>query len=149
MKELLLKALSDAIVKLDKYTPLTKKELRSVSIVDVKPIELLQFIEDNNIPKDCCFDGADNGYDAWDDILLSWEVDVVTDKEDRLKFRRKRFTTIAFRMVYDLLTTNGYKRVSYNTGLLKPFDNTTVYDMYINKEFDRLIDYYSLPFTKQ
>jgi len=44
---------------------------------------------------------------------------------------------------------NGYKRTGYNSGLLKQFDDTTVYDMYISKDFDRLVKYYSLPFVKE
>ena len=37
---------------------------------------------------------------------------------------------------------------NFKFNLLKEFDNTTVYDMYINNEIDRLIRYYSLPFKK-
>jgi len=149
MKTLIIKALNDAIGKLDRQTPITKKIIKSVSIIDVNPLDIPKFMKDNDIPDDAYFSGRDNGYDAWDDILLSWVIDVPTTDDDKLKFRIKRFTTIAFKYVYDVLTSNGYKRVGYNSGLLKDFDDTTVYDMFINKDFDRLVKYYSLPFAKE
>ena len=68
--------------------------------------------------------------------------------KDKLKFRRKRFSTIAFKRVFDLLTTNGYKRVGFNSGLLRDYKDTTVYDMYMENDFDRLVKYYSLSFVK-
>lgn len=148
MKDLMIIALNDAFALLEKAVPQTKKETKSVSIMDVKPIDIISFMANNNIPNDACFDGKDNGYDAWDDILLSWDIVVPTTDKDKLKFKKDRFSTIAFRSIYNSLTVNGYKRVGYNTGLLKQFDDTTVYDMYINKDFDRLVKYYSLPFVK-
>ena len=147
MKELLIQALNESIVLLEKQIPQTKKKTESVSIIDVKPIDLSSFIKDNNIPNDACFDGKDNGYDGWDDILLSWTIDIPTTDVDKLKFKRKRFDDIAFRRIYDLLIKSGYKREGCSTALLKQFDDTTVYDMYINKNFDRLVKYYSLRFT--
>lgn len=146
MKEFIIKALAEAMVKLDKQTPSIKKVPRSISIIDVNPLELTQFMKDNDVPDDAHFDGRDNGYDAFDDILLTWTIEVPTTDDDKLKYRKKRFTDIAWRAVFDLLTTSGYKRVGYSTRLLKDFDDTCVYDMYIAKDFDRLVKYYSLPF---
>jgi hypothetical protein len=148
MKNLIILALDNAMNKLDRITPSTKKVERTISILDVSPLHLVQFMMDNNIPDDACFSGRDNGYDAWDDILLSWDVDVPTTDKDKLTYRRKQFTTTAFKFVHDTLIENGFKRVGYSSGLLKEFDDTTVYDMYINKDFDRLVKYYSLPFNK-
>ena len=112
---------------------------------------VLTFFVGNYTMYDAYFDGVDNGYDAWMGgyIQLSWVVPVPTTDNDKLKYRRRRFTSIAWRAVFDLLTTSGYKRVGYNSGLLKDFDDTTVYDMYMAKDFDRLVKYYSLPFVKK
>ena len=148
MKELIIQALSDAFVSLEKVIPQTKKKVESISIIDVKPMELATFMKDNYIPENASFGGRDNGYDAWDDILLEWDVDVPTTDRDKLNFKRKNFTNYANQALYTLLLKNGYKRVGYSTSDLMKFDNTTVYDMYINKEFDRLEKYYSLPFVK-
>lgn len=148
MKKFIIKALNDAKIKLDKRTPSTQKIIgaKSISIIDVNPLTLPQFMKDNNIPDDAYFDGRDNGYDAWDDLLLSWDIVVPTTDKDKLKFNRRVFSTIAFQELFHLLTSNGYKRVGFNSGLLKEFDDTTVYDMYMDKDFDRLVKYYSLSF---
>ncbi len=149
MKELIIQALNDSFNLLEKQVPLTKKQNKSISILDVEPLELPTFMRDNNIPNDAYFTGKDNGYDGWDDILLAWSIDVPTTEKDKIEFKKKRFTDIAWKFIYDLLfNKNGYKRVGYNSGLLKEFDDTTVYDMYVNKEFDRLVKYYSLRFKK-
>ena len=68
--------------------------------------------------------------------------------KDKLLFKRKRFTDVAWKFVYESLIKNGYKRIGFNSALFKSFDDTTVYDMYIDKDFDRLVKYYSC-FTKQ
>lgn len=147
MKELIIEALTEAIILVEKQIPETKKSSRSISILDVKPIDLLSYMKDNNVPDDAEFDGKDNGDDGWNDILLSWYINVPTTDKDKLKYKKTRFNNIAWKKVYELLINNGYKRVPYNTGLLKEFDNITVYDMFINNEFDRLVTYYSLAFN--
>jgi hypothetical protein len=149
MKDLIVQALDAAIVLLENGTPQTKKKTIYVGIEDVKPTDILSFMKDNDIPINAEFGGKPNGDDGFDEVCLVYDVDIPTTDKDKLKHKRSRFSTTAFRLVYELLTVNGYKRVGYNSGLLKPFDNTTVYDMYINKEFDRLVEYYSLPFVKE
>ena len=64
MKDLIIKALSDACAKFDKTIPQTKKDEKFISISDVNPSDIVQFMKDNNIPNDATFGGADNGYDA-------------------------------------------------------------------------------------
>lgn len=130
-----------------KQVPQTKVEVRSVSITGLSPSELPDLMAKHNIPDNAYFDGRNNGYDAWDDILLSWEVSVPTTEEDKLKFIKKHFNAAAFPQVYSLLTTNGYKRVGFNSACLKEFSGTSAYDMYVAGDYDRLIKYYSLYFT--
>lgn len=149
MKDLIIKALDDALILLEKRIPQTKKEIKYVNIEDVKPSELTQFMKDNNIPDDADFDGKPNGYDSFDEVCLSFSVDIPTTEKDKLKFCRSAFTSIAWKFVYDLLIKNGYKRVGYNSALLKPFEWTSVYEMYINNEYDSLVKYYSLSFVKE
>jgi hypothetical protein len=146
MKELITQALDEAFSRVLRQIPQTKKQLESLSILDVKPIDLSILLGANNIPEDAWFSGRDNGYDAWDDLLLCWEIDVPTTAKDREKFKRDRLSGIAFPPIYKLLTSNGYKRTPCDSRAMRRFDGTTVYDMYSNKEFDRLVDYYSLFF---
>lgn len=96
---------------------------------------------DNNVPDDAYFD-CDH-----DSNLLTWEIDVPMSDDDILKFRKKRFTNLAFKYIYDLLISKGYKRIGFNSSLLKEFKNTTIYDMYMNNDHDRLVKYYSLYFN--
>lgn len=147
MKELLIAALNDAFTILEKQTPQTKHKLIEVNIQDVTPLNIVQFMKDNDIPDDAWLGGKDNGYDGFSEICLCYNVDIPTTDKDKLIFNRRRFTNIAWHKIYELLLANGYKRVGYNTYFLKEFDNTTVYDMYIAKDFDRLVKYYSLPFN--
>lgn len=148
MKDLIIKALNDAYAKFDKTIPLTKKEDKFISIVGVNPFNIVQFMKNNNVPNDAVFGGTDNGYDGWNDTGLCWDIDIPTTDKDKIEFKRNKFSTKAFKFIFDILTTNGYKRVGFNSGLLKQFDDTTVYDMYINNDYDRLVAYYSLSFTK-
>ena len=86
-----------------------------------------------------------------------------TSEKEKLEYKNYRFHDIAFKKVYDLLTTNGYKRISdRNQGRITYkqrskysgissiilFDNKSVYEMYIDKELDKLVEYYSMYFQK-
>lgn len=145
MKELIIQALENCMTKVNKGIPQTKRSYQFMSIKDVKPHELTQFMIDNNVPDDAEFDGSDNGYDGFDDIGLSWDIEVPTTDDDKISYVVNRFNSAAFKYVYDALTTNGYKRVGVNSGELRNFPNT-VYDMYVNKDYDLLVRFYSLFF---
>ena len=164
MRNLISKALNDAFTTLENQVPQTKKKTETISIQDVKPSQLMSFMKSNDIPKDAYFTGADYGYDGWNDIVLAWEVDVPTSEKEKLEYKNYRFHDIAFKKVYDLLTTNGYKRISdRNQGRITYkqrskysgissiilFDNKSVYEMYIDKELDKLVEYYSMYFQKE
>ena len=159
MENLLKKALDDAFIKLENQVPQTKKKTETISIQDVNPSQLLSFMKSNDIPNDAYFTGKDNGYDGWNDIVLAWEVDVPTTEKEKLEYKNRRFHDIAFKSVYNLLTPNGYKRtpgqdrgrISYgkrNSGIIM-FDNKTVYEMYMDKDFNSLLEYYSMYFKKE
>lgn len=145
---LIVEAMNHAFDVMKKQVPVKKSVTQSISIMDVKPTELIQFMKDNNVPDTASFDGRDNGYDGWDDILLSWQVEVDTTDGDKLAFKKKRFTDISWKYVYEALTNDGYVRQGVCSSLLKQFDNTTLYDMYMNGEWDRIETYYALRFVK-
>lgn len=160
METLLKHALNTAFISLEKQVPQTKKKTETISIQGVNPSQLLSFMKSNNVPNDAYFTGTDNGYDGWDDIVLAWEVDVPTTEKEKLEYKNRRFHDIAFKSVYDLLTPNGYKRTSgqdrgrisyrkssYASHIM--FDNKTVYEMYMDKDFNSLLEYYSMYFKKE
>jgi hypothetical protein len=161
MKKLISKSLNDAFTTLENQVPQTKKKTETISIQDVKPSELMSFMKSKDIPNDAYFTGSDNGYDGWNDIVLAWEVDVPTSEKEKLEYKNRRFHDIAFKKVYDLLTINGYKRisernqgrisykkVSYTSHIIM-FDNKSVYEMYMDKDLDKLVEYYSMYFQKE
>jgi hypothetical protein len=162
MKKLILKALDEAFTILENQVPQTKKKTETISIQDIKPLELISFMKSNNIPNDAYFTGTDNGYDGWDDIVLAWEVDVPTSEKEKLEYKNYRFQYIFFRKVYDLLIPNGYKRIPFqnqgritykrisnNISSIIMFDNKSIYEMYIDKDIDKLVEYYSMYFQKE
>ena len=91
MKNLIIKALDEAFTILENQVPQTKKKTETISIQDIKPLELISFMKSNNIPNDAYFTGTDNGYDGWDDIVLAWEVDVPTSEKEKLEYKNYRF----------------------------------------------------------
>ena len=148
MKDILIKILDECFYEVVRFTPTTKKKTVSISIQDIRPTDIIRFMEENNIPEDAYFTGTDNGYDGWDDVVLEWDVSVPTTELDKIEYRRKRFANTAFRKLYKALTANGYKRAGVPSQLLDQFKSRTVYEMYVEKDFDTLIKYYSLYFKK-
>ena len=59
MKDLIIQALNNAFGILEKQIPQTKKKTESISIIDVKPSELLSFMKSNDIPNDAVFSVRD------------------------------------------------------------------------------------------
>ena len=149
MKELIVKALESAISILESKIPLTKRDVESISIVDVTPIDLIKTMKEYDVPDSAWFDSRDNENDGYSDILLSWYIEVPTTEKDKSEFRVKKFRNVAWQLVYAILTQNGYSRIPCNTAKLKAFDDTTLYDMRIIKDYDRITAYYSLFFDKR
>lgn len=149
MKDLLKNALSNAHTQLERQVPTAKNNLVEVCIDDVNPMDLPQFMIDNDIPEDAWFGTEESQtLGSCTRVLLLYNTRIQTTDKDKMIYRRKRFTSIAFQIVLKLLLENGYKRIGSNSGLYKQFDDTTVYDMYMNNEYDRLVNYYSLSFGK-
>lgn len=150
MKELMIEALKEAFDKLEKQVPKTKKVTRtSSSILGMPILELPRFVKDNNIPEDAIFDGVPNQYDGLEDLVLSWEIEVPTTDAEKLDYKRTRFKDMAWRFVYHKLLDNGYKRISnFSSSSLKPFKDLNHYDLFVENNFDILLEYYKIYFTK-
>lgn len=150
MKDIIITALNSVYNKAIELAPNTKLVYKSVTITDVKPIELINFMQENNIPDTAEFDfeTAEEHYGE-NNILLCWKVEISTTEDDKNSFVKKYVNRLAgFKAVYELLIANGYKRVSVNSAEFKNFRDTTPYDMYMEKDFDRLVEYYSLYFKE-
>jgi len=150
MQDILIPALHEAFAKVNSQVPATKRSTASIDISDVNPVDLSKFMLDNNVPSDAYFDGNDDGYDGWcaGQVKLTWDINIPTTLDDHLKFKRKRFQSVAWAHLHPKLVASGYKRVGTNSSNFKQFDGTTLYDMYVAGDFDRLAKYYSLTFKK-
>ena len=151
MKELILTALQAALEKVNTFKYETKKKGMKVSIENVPPMELPQYMKDNDIPADADYMvGMDSSEVATGEIFLVYDIDMQTTLEEKRQYRINRFNKgWAWKKVHEALTNNGYKRTPVDTRLLKAFDDTSVYNMFISKEYDRLLKYYSLWFKKE
>jgi hypothetical protein len=151
MKVLIIKALNSAFELMNKKIPLTKKKSKSLQIQDVAPIDLFDFMTKNNIPNDCYFDAEGEDFEI-KYPLLCWEIDIPTTDEDQLTFKKTRFTGIAGVQVHHTLLNNGYVKKNNALDVVlvsKLLYQTTVYDMYINKEWEKLVEYYSFFLEKK
>lgn len=145
MKDLLIQALTDAFAHVEKQIPQTKTQRKEISIENVKPLDIVDFMKENGIPDDAYFVGPEEGQLG---VFLSWEVQVPTTEADKLKFVKNKTDYVTWQYVYKLLTANGYKRIPYDSSYFRKFGDTTVYNMFHKKDFDRLVEYYSGFFTK-
>lgn len=143
MRDLIIAALNDAFSILDSKVPSTKKKYVDVRIDDIKPTELLKYMKDNNIPDCAEFDVDDNSKP-----ILTYEITVPTTEKDKLEIKKKMFDNIAFSSISKTLTENGYYRTSFSSNLLSKFRNDSRYDLYLAKDYDRLVEYYSLYYKK-
>lgn len=122
-------------------------EVRSIDISDVRPTDLLAFMKENNVPEDAYFDTQESIID-YDTVLLSWKVKVPMSDKQMANYRMRQFEIRHFKAVKEALEEAGYRRISSGSHKLKEFKDTSVYDMYLAGEWDRLVKYYSLSFKK-
>jgi hypothetical protein len=150
MEDLIIQALDEAVVVLESNLPQWKIDVVQVDIDDVTPVNLAQFMKDNNIPDTAYFGLYEGGgFGRALEVCLYYQVDIPLTEQEKLKVRRNRFNHVSFKYVHDVLIKNGYNRAGCWSNQYSEFGNTCVYDMYINKHFDRLVKYYSLAFQKQ
>ena len=148
MKNILIQALDTAFEVMNSVPPQTKRVVKSVSIEGIEPLQLQKFIKDNNIPKKAYFGGHGNIEEGESEAFLCWDVDEPLSVVEQRKHDVKKFDRQSWYTVYKWLINEGYKRIGCNTSEFKQFADTTLLDMYMEKDFDRLVKYYSLYFKK-
>jgi len=151
MKNLIKEALRDCMSRVERTIP--KHKLKTVEVdleaEDVEPINLLKFMEENNIPKNAYFSTNYCGTSISNYVapVLCYEINVDLTEKDKEDYRKRRFNRSSFKLVYNILTKNNYKRTPIEFKKLKKFK--TPYEMYIENDFDKLVEYYSLYFKKE
>ena len=147
MKDLIIQALN-VVEKMVPEIPKTKKVEKTISIENVKPIDIPSFMKENNVPDDAELSLGSE----WEGFFLSWYVEVPLSESEmeaeRAERKRRIFSHYSFKTIYNLLTQNGYNRVGVNTALLVPYSEAIIYEMFLNKDYNGLVKYYSLYFKK-
>ena len=143
---LVIPVLQDVLNKSWAKAPQTKRVAQYSGSIDCMTFEQLsQYVKENNIPAQAFITTGDDEY-----TVFVWEITVETTAEEKEDAIKRWFnTSVSFKPVYEALTKIGYVRTGANSSLFKEFRDTTVYDMCINREFDRLHKYYSLFFEKK
>jgi len=137
------------VIKKNKYIELiTEDSLVSSYLFELKKIAKEYGIEDVNQME--IFYQCDENYGTEDDsgIYTVVQVDYELSDKELEQIYNRRFENRLWKMIYAEFIELGYKRAGYDSRDFKEFDDTSVYKMYKNKEFDRLLKYYSLKFKK-
>lgn len=117
---------------------------KSISILDVNPLELRSFMRENNIPDHAEFSGKDNGYDGWDDIVLAWTVkEKMTDQEKNILYG-ENFYRISQYYVPKIMRQNGYTPVDS----ISESVSELLYEKYMKGDFDDIAELYSFLYKK-
>jgi hypothetical protein len=82
------------------------------------------------------------------ELIISFEIEEIKTEAEKIKEFIYYFNKRVYRFMYNEMIENGYKRVGFNSALLKPFDNINLYELYIHNDFETLEKYYSLYFVK-
>lgn len=146
MKDIIIPVLNELKASLDNKDFKGQKTItKSVNLNNYTLSSLDAYVKENDIKEGVfCTEGDYNS-----DPIYCWNVK--TDFTDReLVYKRERlFNSTSFKKIYDAMINAGYKRIGLDSIKYRPFINDTVYSMYVSGDYDRLVSYYSLFFSKE
>lgn len=148
MEKLIKNAFDEVFKILKNAAPKTRPATRTISILDVNPIDLIKFMEEKGIPPTASFDGVDNGYDGWEDIVLGWDEEVPSSEEDKYNYVRSKFSRRSFGYTQTLLCSHGYVFIGTNDLKAQALFDSQVYDFYISGQISKIVENYSSRFKK-
>jgi len=146
MNELIISALHEAKKLIDKQAASqTNRLTNELSINEVIPSELNYFIKENNIPFNSYFD-----FDCdKNEVLICWDIEDKLSEKERLEYKKRRFPNVAYSFIFKNMVKAGFNRTAYNvkeqTDIL---NKNEVYEAYLKKDFDKLVNGYSIMFKK-
>ena len=128
--------------------PETKTAMRHFSIDGESVLDLPDIMKNNNIPGDAWISTFCETPAPFEEehACLRWEVKVPTNEEDKLRYCRRHYQHRLWKRVYQNAIEEGYKRVGVWSDRFREFDDTTIYDLAIQNNIERLTKYYSLYF---
>jgi hypothetical protein len=84
----------------------------------------------------------------YSELLVCFNKEVDTTEKERIKEIKDRVNKYAsWKIIHTNMKETEFKRTGFNSGLLKEFDDTSVYDMIKENNIDRLVKYYTLYYT--
>lgn len=148
MIDILKEILPLAMEKTIKQAPKVKMIGVEKDISDVKPQDLQTFMEENNIPEHAEFSTMDEDYGIIEtnNCCLYWNESVPTTDVEQQYYIVRRFDQVLWGFLYKRLTENGYTRTGCCSSIFKKYPS--VYEMYMDKDFERLEEYYLHRFKK-
>ena len=122
----------------------TERRVNRMSIVDVSPLDLGQFISDNSIPSDCYFDDDGSGMDCeYHEPHICWDTIVPMGDRKREMEIADKVNRNALTHVGRALRAAGYVRVSPSVSFLQEFRGVKVYTLYVEHNDVELWEYFS------
>lgn len=79
---------------------------------------------------------------SFDGIVKKSEKEMQTELKERIQ-------KCAYQLIYKEMIAAGFNRVGFNSSYLRKFEDTSVAEMIQSKDYERLIDYYSLYFDEK
>ncbi len=90
--------------------PTKKVSYKSIDIMDVEPYKLSEFLKANNVPENAVFEGVCNSYDACEEFVVTWGVEVPINEQDLNSYIKQAFEKKVYNELRKLFLHNGYKR---------------------------------------
>ena len=167
MKDLIIKALTEVFEAVTAQTPNIKINEEFFDAEDCSVANLQKIIKENNLPEDICLESwcpqSDN------EMYKDWPVDgdgdlinslgfvrrtrIPTTEKEQLKYRTKEMRIKGWNTVKYTLLNNGYTASDYyfddKAYWGSPTNKIDAYDLYINKKWDELVEYYSKYYRKR
>lgn len=167
MKDLIIKALNEVFEAVTAQTPNVKINEEFFDAEDCSVADLQKIIKENNLPEDICLElwhpESDNKmYKDWgidgdgypiDSLGFVRRTRIPTTEKEQLEYRKKEMRIKGLDTVKYTLLNNGYIFSDYYLSDKVFWGNPTnkidAYDLYINKKWDELVEYYSKYYKKR
>lgn len=168
MKDLIIKALNEVFEAVTTQTPNVKINEEFFDAEDCSVADLQKIIKENNLPEDIRLElwhpGSDNKmYEDWpndhdgdpiNSLGFVKRTRVPVTEKEQLKYRTTEMRIKGWNTVKYTLLNNGYTRSDYyldykNVVYGSPTNKIDAYNLYINKKWDELVEYYSKYYRKR
>jgi hypothetical protein len=145
MKELIIEALNIAFERVKARAPQKKDKTITLGIHGLTPCEVAKLLLEENVPEYAEFD--------WDDQVITWISKVNPTDRETQTYIECEFSRIAWDEIHLALIREHYQRVNHTMSTLNhwisfaTYRNPMIYDLYIKRDWDTLVHFYSVVFV--